>query len=180
MCSISGIVNGDLKSLKLISNYQRHRAPDDIGFYQNNNVYIGMGRLKIIDLKSKNLCPYIDDQLVISYNGEIYNYLELKEELKKLKWKFKTNSDLEVLAISWKQWGIKMFQKLNGMYAFAIYDKKKQKIWLARDIPGEKPLYYYHSGKKFIFVSEAKSLKKLLNLKKRNDKFYNAFQHCLW
>lgn len=179
MCSISGIVNGDLKSLKLITNFQKHRAPDDVGFYHDNNIFIGMGRLKIIDLKSKNLCPYTDDQLVISYNGEIYNYLELRDELKKLKWRFKTNSDLEVLAISWKQWGKKMFQKLNGMYAFAIYDKKKQKIWLARDIPGEKPLYYYHSGKKFVFVSEAKSLKKLFNLKKRNDKFYNAFQHCL-
>ena len=81
--------------------------------------------LKIIDLKSENLCPYIDDDIVVSYNGEIYNYIELKKELIKLKWKFKTNSDLEVLVKSWKQWGFKIFEKLNGMFAFCIYEKKK-------------------------------------------------------
>ena len=116
-----------------------------------------MGRLKIIDLKSQNLCPMETDEFVLSYNGEIYNFIELKNILKK-KYKFKTNSDTEVLLYSWKEWGTKVFSKLNGMYAFAIYDKKKQKVFLARDIPGEKPLYYYTDDKKFIFASEAKCI----------------------
>ena len=141
MCSISGIINGDLKSLAKMIDVQAHRAPDESGYYKNKNIFIGMGRLKIIDLKSKNLCPYEDNQIVLSYNGEIYNYLELRKELKIYNWKFKTSSDIEVLANCWKQWGYKMFQKLNGMFAICIYDKKKNIILLARDIAGEKPLY---------------------------------------
>ncbi len=179
MCSIAGVTNGEKGDINKLINSMSHRAPDENGIYHHQNISIGMGRLKIIDLKSKNLCPFIDGNLVLSYNGEIYNYIELRKELIQKGWKFNTNSDTEVLLKSWKQWGTKLFQKLNGMYAFSIYDKKKKKIWLARDIPGEKPLYYYHKGKKFIFVSEAKSLQKILNISKRNDKFYNAFQHCL-
>ena len=89
MCSISGIINGDIKSLKKMISLQSHRAPDDNGYYKDRNIYIGMGRLKIIDLKSENLCPYIDDDIVLSYNGEIYNYLELKKQLQTYNWKFK-------------------------------------------------------------------------------------------
>ena len=85
-----------------------------------------MGRLKIIDLKSKNLCPFIDGNLVLSYNGEIYNYIELRKELIQKGWKFNTNSDTEVLLKSWKQWGTKLFQKLNGMYAFAFMTQRKK------------------------------------------------------
>ena len=132
-----------------------------------------MGRLKIIDLKSKNLCPFIDGNLVLSYNGEIYNYIELRKELIQKGWKFNTNSDTEVLLKSLKQWVRNYFKNLMECMLF-VYDKKK-KYGFARDIPGEKPLYYYHKGKKFIFVSEAKSLQKILNISKRNDKFYNAF-----
>ena len=87
-----------------------------------------MGRLKIIDLRSQKFMPNETDGLVLSYNGEIYNFIELKNILKK-KYKFKTNSDTEVLLYSWKEWGTKVFSKLNGMYAFAIYDKKKQKFF---------------------------------------------------
>jgi len=179
MCSIAGVINGDKKDIKKLINSMSHRAPDDKGYYHDGNISLGMGRLKIIDLISKNLCPLIDEDLVLTYNGELYNFIELRNELIEKGWKFYTSSDTEVLMKSWKQWGLRMFQKLNGMYAFAIYDKKKQKIWLARDIPGEKPLYYYHYGKKFVFVSEAKSLNKILNMSKRKDKFYDAFQHCL-
>ena len=179
MCSLAGIVNGNKKDLSKIINSMTHRAPDEKGVYSNKNVFIGMGRLKIIDLISKNLCPFIDGNLILTYNGEIYNYLELKSELQKKGWKFNTTSDTEDLIKCWRHWGLKMYDKLNGMFSFAIYDQKKQKLWLARDIAGEKPLYYYHLGKKFIFTSEAKSLHKVLNLSKRNDKFYNAFQHCL-
>lgn len=180
MCSISGVINGDLKSLKKMISKQSHRAPDDQGMYIDKNIFIGMGRLKIIDLKSNNLCPYIEDDLVISYNGEIYNYIELRKELQKLKWKFKTNSDLEVLAKSWKQWGFKIFEKLNGMFAFCIYEKKKNRIILSRDISGEKPLYYSKLGNKFYFSSEAKAIVSVCNNEVRKEnKIFNAFQHCL-
>jgi len=164
MCSISGIVNGT-GAQKMIDS-QRHRAPDEHGIYKDKNIELGMGRLKIIDLSSPGLAPYQEEGLVLSYNGEIYNYLELKKELKKEGWEFHTSSDTEVLMKSWRQWGTKMFDKLNGMYAIAIYDSKKKKLLLARDIAGEKPLYYYHHGKKFMFASEAKALAEVLNLKK--------------
>ena len=179
MCSISGIINGDLNSLKKMIDVQSHRAPDENGYYKNKNILIGMGRLKIIDLKSKNLCPYEDDKIVLSYNGEIYNYLELRKELKLYNWKFKTSSDIEVLANSWKQWGYKMFQKLNGMFSISIYDKKKNLLLLARDIAGEKPLYYSKKGNKFYFSSEAKAIKKVCNNQEVKNKVLDAFQHCI-
>ncbi len=179
MCSIAGIVNGNIKSLKEMVDVQSHRAPDEKGFFQFKNIFIGMGRLKIIDLKSKNLCPYEDKDLVLSYNGEIYNYIEIRKELKKYNFKFKTTSDIEVLANSWKQWGYKMFEKLNGMFAICIYDKKRNIIMLARDIAGEKPLYYSKTGNKFYFASEAKAIKKVCNNKIIKNKIINAFQHCI-
>ena len=179
MCSISGIINGNIKLLKAMVDSQSHRAPDEKGFYQSKNIFIGMGRLKIIDLKSKNLCPFEDNDLVLSYNGEIYNYLELRQELKKYNWKFKTSSDIEVLAKSWKQWGYKMFDRLNGMFAICIYDKKKNIILLARDIAGEKPLYYSRVGNKFYFSSEAKAIKKVCNNSVIKNKTINALQHCV-
>ena len=179
MCSIAGIINGNLKSLREMIHIQSHRAPDENGFFQNKNIFIGMGRLKIIDLKSKNLCPFEDKDLVLSYNGEIYNYIEIRKELKKYKYKFKTTSDIEVLANSWKHWGYKMFEKLNGMFAICIYDKKKNVIMLARDIAGEKPLYYSKTGNKFYFASEAKAIKKVCNNKVIKNRIINAFQHCI-
>ncbi len=179
MCSISGIVNGNIISLRKMISSQSHRAPDDSGTYNDEKIFIGMGRLKIIDLKSDNLCPYIDEDLVLSYNGEIYNYIELKKKLQKHNWKFKTNSDTEVLAFAWKQWGIKMFEELNGMFSFCIYDKKKKKIILSRDIAGEKPLYYLKKNNKFYFSSEAKAISSIINTKLIRDKFYEAFEHCL-
>ena len=179
MCSISGIINGDLKSLKKMIHAQVHRAPDDDGFYNVNNIFIGMGRLKIIDLKSENLCPYVDEDIVLSYNGEIYNYLELRKELEKYKWKFRTKSDTEVLAYAWKQWKFKMFDKLNGMFAFCIFDRKNNKIILSRDISGEKPLYYLKKNNKFYFSSEAKAIVAVANPQLVKNKIYDAFQHCL-
>jgi len=179
MCSISGIVSKTKKNfINDMMSEQAHRAPDDLGKFVDNNISLGMGRLKIIDLESKNLCPMISDDYVLTYNGEIYNYKELKKELIDLGIKFKTESDTEVLFHSWKIWKTKVFQKLNGMFAFAIYDKKNMKLYLARDIAGEKPLYYYHNNKEFFFSSEAKALKKVLDLKKNEDNFFWAFQYC--
>lgn len=179
MCSISGTVNVNKSGVvdKMLA-IQRHRAPDESGIYKDENIQLGMGRLSIIDLKSPGLAPYREDELVLSYNGEIYNYIELRKELIKCGWKFRTSSDTEVLMKAWRQWGVKMFDRLNGMFAFAIYDSKKKRLILARDISGEKPLYYYHQGNKFIFSSEAKALAEALKLREQENDFCEAFQHC--
>ncbi len=157
---------------------QKHRAPDESGIYADDLISLGMGRLKIIDLKSPGLAPYREDDLVLCYNGEIYNYLELKKELRKLGWDFRTTSDTEVLLKCWKQWGVKMFDKLNGMFACAIYDSTKKQLLLARDIAGEKPLYYHHKNKKVIFSSEAKAFPEVMDVQRQEDDFFEAFQHC--
>lgn len=135
----------------------KHRAPDDSGISDDGRYAIGMGRLKILDLDSPNLCPIIDGNLVLTFNGEIYNFQELKEELKKLGHEFHTTSDSEVLLKAYKEWGEDCLNRLNGMFAFAIYDGKQ--IFLARDIAGEKPLYYIVAdGEPLRFASESKAL----------------------
>jgi len=176
MCSIGGTIRGT--GAQKMLNIQKHRAPDEQGLFKDKYIELGMGRLKIIDLISPGLAPYREDNFVLSYNGEIYNYLEIKKELLRLGWKFRTNSDTEVFLKSWRQWGPKMFDKFNGMFACAIYDSRKKQLLLARDIAGEKPLYYYQKGKKFAFSSEAKALAEVLNLKKQKNQFFEAFQHC--
>src|SRR3990167_5077670 len=154
MCAIAGANNKiDVEAMLQL---MKHRAPDDQGIFDNGKFVMGMGRLSIIDLKSPGLCPYTENEFVISFNGEIYNYLELKKELQKKGWKFKTNSDTEVLLKAYREWGEKCLEKFNGMFAFAIYDSKKHQLFLARDIVGEKPLYYKEFP--FQFASEAKAL----------------------
>ena len=152
MCSIAGSTSRE--GVEKMLSIMKHRAPDDSGIFQDERYAIGMGRLKILDLASPNLCPIIDEKLILTFNGEIYNYIELREELKKLGHEFKTESDSEVLLKSYKQWGIGCLTRFNGMFAFAIYDGKK--VFLARDLAGEKPLYY--TEEPFQFASEAKSL----------------------
>ncbi len=176
MCSICGMTSGE--GIERMIDAQEHRAPDESGVYRDGALSLGMGRLKIIDLKSPGLAPYREDHFVLCYNGEIYNYVELRKELQKHGWVFTTTSDTEVLLKSYRQWGTKMFDKLNGMFACAIYDSKKKTLLLARDICGEKPLYYYKKGKRLVFASEAKALAKVLPLEKREDDFFEAFQHC--
>lgn len=182
MCSISGIVSPDKDNrskVKDLIKIQAHRAPDESGVYKNDFLALGMGRLKIIDLKSKNMTPFQDKNFVLIYNGEIYNYLELKKELKSLGVNFLTNSDTEVLFEAWKKWGEASLSKLNGMFSFCIFDKIKNKLFLARDIAGEKPLYFYKKNKDFFFSSEAKALKLLVKTKVKKNQFFKSFQYCL-
>ena len=152
MCSIAGSKNKD--EVFRMLDIMKHRAPDGFGVVDNSNYAIGMGRLAIIDLKSDGLCPYSEGDLTLSFNGEIYNYIELKRELENLGHKFRTNSDIEVCLKSYIEWGVDCLKKFNGMFAFAILDKDK--VFLARDIAGEKPLYYSLSN--FHFASEGKAM----------------------
>lgn len=152
MCAIAGADNP--KSVEGMLQTMKHRAPDGSRVESDKKFSIGMGRLAIIDLVSDGLFPYREDNYVLTFNGEIYNYKELRRELIDKGWVFRTESDSEVLLKSYREWGAACLDKFNGMFAFAIYDGKT--IFLARDIAGEKPLYY--SEKPFRFASEAKAL----------------------
>ena len=158
MCGIAGFSDRNKAKNEIIKSMTDnliHRGPDDFGFYVDDKVALGHRRLSIIDLKTGKQ-PIEDDNYVIVFNGEIYNYLELKEELKD-KYKFKTKSDTEVLLKGFEEWGIDVTKKLRGMFAFAIWDKNKHELYLARDQWGIKPLYYYLTDKTFIFASEIKA-----------------------
>jgi asparagine synthase (glutamine-hydrolysing) len=178
MCSIAGITNGTSNDVMKMLKAMVHRAPDDIGVFKDNNISLGMGRLSIVDLKSQNLCPFQNEEIILSFNGEIYNYKSLRQDLKKFGYKFKTSSDTEVLGNAWDKWGKNIFNKIKGMFVFAIYEKKTGKLFIARDIPGEKPLYYIRKNNNLYFASEAKALKKILDLKKIKNEFFDTFQHC--
>ena len=163
MCGITGfagIHNKDL--LKQMNCVQLHRGPDDEGYYvdEEAEINIAMTRLAIVDLQDGHQpMSSIDEDLWIVFNGEIYNSDKLRADLKKLGHSFKTHhSDTEALIYMYRQYGRSMVQYLNGMFAFAIYDKKQKTLFVARDHYGIKPLYYSTSGNKFAFASEMKSL----------------------
>lgn len=165
MCGIIGIINFDKKrveqkTLRKMNNALIHRGPDDEGFFVDSNVGLGHRRLSIIDLTEAGHQPMFsqDKSLVIVYNGEIYNYLELKEELVDKGHKFTTKTDTEVILASYKEWGTDCQKKFNGMWAFALYDKNKNLIFISRDRLGVKPLYYYADKEKFIIASEIKGI----------------------
>ena len=161
MCGIFGSIGSFISYEKAIKicNLLKHRGPDDgnVWLDKKNKVCIGQRRLSIIDLSAKANQPMKSKcgNFIISYNGEIYNYLELRHELIKLDYKFFSNSDTEVILAGCLVWGIeKTLKKLEGMFAFAFYDIKKNSLWLARDPMGIKPLYFSNMGDKFVFASE--------------------------
>ena len=159
MCGINGIISKDKNKEKIIKEMNKkiiHRGPDAEGIYIDNYVALGHRRLSIIDLKGGNQPIYNEDEsILIIYNGEVYNYKELKKEL--TEYKFKTESDTEVILHGYEKWGKNLPKKLRGMFAFAIYDKKKKEIFIARDHFGIKPFYYYKSDDVLLFGSEIKS-----------------------
>jgi asparagine synthase (glutamine-hydrolysing) len=164
MCGIAGIIEKRIDKDLLDRMLQKiaHRGPDDVGFWigKNKNVALGQKRLSIIDLSLGGHQPMIspDGNFVITFNGEIYNYLEIKAELSKLGWNFRSASDTEVLLYSFIQWGEKCLEKINGVFAFAIWDENRQELFAARDRLGEKPFKYYFDGDRLIFASELKAI----------------------
>ena len=165
MCGISGILRagGEPVPPGLIDAMiatLRHRGPDGEGTYFAPGIAFGHTRLAILDLTSASDQPFIDDEagLALSFNGEIYNYLELRDELKALGQSFRSAGDTEVLLRAYQQWGAGCLGKLNGMFAFALWDAKKRKLLLARDRFGEKPLYIARSAKGLVFASEMKAI----------------------
>lgn len=170
MCGINGIIaktnrNQDEISsvLNSMNNLIIHRGPDQDGLFAEENdqftVGMGMRRLSIIDLSSGKQPIFSDDkQIVIVFNGEIYNYKVIKAKLLAEGVTFNTSSDTEVILKAYEKYGVEAFQWLDGMYGFSIYDKNINKLFIARDFFGEKPLYYTHTDKEFIWASELKSI----------------------
>jgi len=174
VCGISGIINKNNISvnsddIKKINNIISHRGPDDEGFFYEKNFAFGHRRLSILDLSNDGHQPmHYLNKYTITYNGEIYNYLEIKEELLQNGYSFQSNTDTEVILAAYDNWGDKCVSKFNGMWAFALYDKEKEIIFCSRDRFGIKPFYYTETDNKFIFGSEIKQLfntqeKKLVN-----------------
>lgn len=166
MCGINGIIKFkpdnpmELKPLVSAMNEKIvYRGPDSEGIYLGKNVCLGMRRLSIIDLNNGNQPIYNKEKSIVAvFNGEIYNFLELKAVLEKKGHRFRTKTDTEVIIHSYEEYGEDFFDKLDGMFAFALYDKEEKTIFIARDRMGEKPCYYYKDENYFIFGSEMKSL----------------------
>lgn len=169
MCGICGIINLKNEVIKDAPVRQmmqiiKHRGPDDEGVFIEDNVGLGFVRLSILDLSSAGHQPMHsdDDRYVVVFNGEIYNYIELREELKVFGYTFHTNSDTEVLLAAYREWGEECLNRFNGMWAFAIYDRVKKVVFAARDRFGVKPFYYIHTPELFAFASEIPPLLSLL------------------
>ncbi len=169
MCGISGFFGSKTiknTTIKKTLNSMKFRGPDDQSFkyykLSNKNLYLLHSRLSIIDLDKRSNQPFETDDLVIIFNGEIYNYIELKKDLIKKGEKFKSASDTEVLLKTYKIYGAKCVDILEGMWSFSIYDKKKNILFLSRDRFGEKPLFYYIKNNEFYFGSEIKFIRTLL------------------
>ncbi|MBI5401587.1 asparagine synthase (glutamine-hydrolyzing) [Candidatus Wolfebacteria bacterium] len=163
MCGIIGVL-GNIPEQKIIEGARdtmEHRGPDDAGLYYSKKEDIALGhrRLSIIDLSSAGHQPFFsnDGRFVTVFNGEIYNYLEIKQELKDF-YDFKTKTDTEVVLASYRKWGEKCLNKFNGMFALAIWDKVEQKLFIARDRFGKKPFYYCQRDNNFYFASEIKGI----------------------
>lgn len=144
MCGINGFTWPDEGLVRRMNQVTRHRGPDDTGVFVDERVSLGHNRLSIIDLSPRGHQPMAnaDGTLWITYNGEVYNYRELRDELRQAGWTFQSDSDTEVILNAFAQWGVGAFDRFNGMWAFAIYDKPRARIVLCRDRFGEKPLYY--------------------------------------
>lgn len=197
MCGISGFVdyskNTSREILEKMNRTLSHRGPDGEGYamFGEGNALVGLGhrRLSIIDLTEGGSQPQSFDSLHITFNGEIYNYAEIKSELEKLGHTFLSHSDTEVILHAYREWGHEAIQRFIGMFAFVIYDEKKNKIFACRDRPGVKPFIYYWKNGLFLFGSELKALMQHPSFKKEisNDAVaafmqygYVPAPHCIF
>lgn len=183
MCGIAGIITKNPQAtlsatLALMTREIAHRGPDDDGHYTSGGIALGMRRLSIIDVSTGRQPMLSDKGTVIVFNGEIYNYKELKEELQRKGAVFHTSSDTEVILKLYDTEGMGCLKKLRGMFSIALYDPAAAKVFLARDRMGIKPLYYSVSGEKLVFASEIKSL--LIGLDSKPDVSRSAIADYLF
>lgn len=166
MCGIVGIASttpvADRESLVLQRDALRHRGPDDAGVWWSNDKRVGLAhrRLAILDLSPSGRQPMIDEDAgsSIIFNGEIYDFRDLRQELQERGYRFHSSSDTEVILAAYRQWGTDCLQHFNGMFAFALYDEERRRLFIARDRAGEKPLFYRVSNRGIEFASELKAL----------------------
>ena len=179
MCAINGFNFPDKELIIKMKQFTSNRGPDAEGLYIDDNVTIFHNRLSILDLNKNSDQPMSYKNYIISFNGEIYNYKELKNDLIRFGYKFKTNSDTEVILHLFDKYNIEAFKKLSGIFAICIWDKLKKKLYLIRDTVGVKPLYYLKDTltNKFFFSSSIRSL--LLNLRQKqiNKPIFNYYSN---
>lgn len=182
ICGFVGHIENEVKIIEKMSEVISHRGPDDANYFVDNNISMGFRRLSIIDLDSGSQPIYNEkNNLVLMFNGEIYNYLDLKRELMEKGHKFYTNSDSEVIIHGFEEWNEEVLQKLRGMFAFTIWNRDEKTLFLARDHFGIKPLHYCLVNEYLVYGSEIKSilefplLKKELNMKALDN--YLSFQY---
>ncbi len=183
ICGFTGEIEQRENVIRKMTEVITHRGPDSNGFYQDEYISMGFCRLSIIDLdQGDQPIENEDGTLVLTFNGEIYNYKILRKELEELGHKFSTSSDSEVLLHAFEEWGEEMFEHLRGMFAFAIYNKETKALFLARDFFGIKPLHYTMIGDSLCYASEIKSILEHPNFEKIfNEKaldHYLSFQYC--
>ena len=166
MCGVAGVLNLDgapvsPETLRRMTNALSHRGPDGEGLWIEGAIGLGHRRLAIIDLSAAGRQPMqtADGRYVLSYNGEIYNFRELRAELESKGYRFRSRTDTEVLLYSLAEWGLAALNRLNGMFAFALWDRAEKRLTLARDRYGVKPLYYCTAGRTIMFASETKALR---------------------
>ena len=181
MCGICGftgqIIDRD-ETIKNMTEVITHRGPDDNGFYLDDDISMGFRRLSIIDLGTGHQPIYNEDKtLVLTFNGEIYNYKELRGELVAQGHVFSTETDSEVLLHGFEQWGEKLLDRLRGMFGFAIYNKKDKSLFIARDFFGIKPMHYTQVGDSFVYASEIKSILQFPGFEKKFN--YRALDNYL-
>jgi len=176
MCGICGILNhngrpAEREVLEAMNKTLAHRGPDGEGVYTCGPLGLGHRRLAILDLSEKGAQPMrsADGRYTITYNGELYNYRELRTELEALGHAFHSSSDTEVVLLACAQWGTACLPRFNGMFAFALWDEREHRLLLARDRYGIKPLYYAHAGNAFLFASEHKALLQHPDLARKLD-----------
>ena len=187
MCGICGFTGQILNKEETVENMAKlitHRGPDSSGFFVDEDIAMGFRRLSIIDVNGGKQPIYNEDKsLVLTFNGEIYNYKELKEELVSKNHKFYTSTDSEVLVHGFEEWGKDLLSKLRGMFAFAIWDRNNKSLFMARDPFGIKPLHWTKVGNDFVYASEIKSILAFPNFEKKfNYKMldqYLSFQYAV-
>ena len=166
MCGIAGTVNmGSARSLRAMTEKLAHRGPDDFGYWELDDpaagsVMLGSRRLSILDLSPAGHMPMTsgDGRFTITYNGEVYNHQELRQGLLEKGHRFRSKSDTETVLCLYQEYGAECVTRLNGMFAFAIWDASRKCLFVARDHFGIKPFYYFHRGRQFAFSSELHSL----------------------
>lgn len=181
MCGLIGLTGDNKELLAKAAKTFDYRGPDAFGSFSDSHMTLGLNRLAIVDIDPRSNQPFVDvtGNYVISYNGELYNYTNLREELEK-KYNFRTTSDTEVLLYGYIEYGVEIFSKVEGMFGVAIYDKAKGQVVLGRDHRGIKPLLYYFNNEDLFFSSEIKGIIKILKEKNISFEIDNEAVDLYW